>query len=247
MPRFKIRTYTSSIGFNGSSSALVKTSPVGINTGTNNVTVAAWIYLISDALGTVCALDTGLFNTRAMSAGQQGSVYYMFSDGVIVNKSITKAAFQASISTNRWRRIIYSTNGTNIDIFVDGALLTAQTMSISTNALANLFFGKRVLTGVPSQVFNGYMKDIQVYNQYFTLADAQDDFFNAKVQYTPVSSFAMEEGSGTSVADSVGSNSLIGTAISWTTNYIPYKDRYASSGKVATTDRVTTSGRSFIT
>lgn len=247
MPRFKIRTYTSSIGFNGSSSALVKTSPVGINTGTNNVTVAVWIYLTSDVLGTVCALDTGAFNTRAMSAGQLGSVYYMFSDGVIVNKAITKAAFQASISTNRWRRIIYSTNGTNIDIFVDGALLTAQTMSISTNALANLFFGKRVLTGVPSQVFNGYMKDIQVYNQYFTLSDAQRDYFKAELPYTTVSSFAMEEGSGSTIADQVGSNSLTGTDITWTTQYVPFKDRSLATNEVVGSGRTVNTGRSLIT
>ena len=223
--RLCIRPYTNSIAFNGSSSALVKSSPVGINTGTANVTVAAWIYLTSDVLGTVCALDTGGANTRAMIIGQQGGVYYMFSDGVTINRTITKSLFYTRIGLNQWRRIVYSTSGTNVDIWVDGVLLTSQTYTINTNALANLFIGKRTLSGSPGQLFSGYMKDIQVYNQYFTLSDAEVDYFDARHPYTPVSSFLMEEGTGTAIADQVGSNALTATSITWSTTVLPMSAR----------------------
>lgn len=223
--RLCMRPYTNSIAFNGSSSALVKSSPVGINTGTANVTVAAWIYLTSDVLGTVCALDTGGANTRAMIIGQQGGVYYMFSDGVTINRTISKGLFNIRIGLNTWRRIVYSTSGTNIDIWVDGVLLTSQTYTINTNALTNLFIGKRTLSGSPGQLFSGYMKDIQVYNQYFTLSDAEVDYFDARHPYTPVSSFLMEEGSGTAIADQVGSNTLTATSITWSTTVLPMSAR----------------------
>lgn len=223
--RLCIRPYTTSIAFNGSSSALVKASPVGINTGTANVTVAAWIYLTSDVLGTVCALDTGGANTRAFNIGQQGGVYYMFSDGVTINRTISKGLFDSRIGLNKWRRIVYSTSGTTVDIWVDGVLLTSQTYTINTNALANLFIGKRTLSGSPGQLFSGYMKDIQVYNQYFTLSDAEVDYFDARHPYTPVSSFLMEEGTGTAIADQVGSNTLTATSITWSTTVLPMSAR----------------------
>lgn len=247
MPRFKMRPYTSSVSFNGSSSALAKASPTGINTGTANVTVVAWIYLTSDALGTVCALETSSNNTRAMSVGQQGGVYYMFSDGVTINRTISKGLFNIRIGLNTWRRIVYSTSGTNIDIWVDGVLLTSQTMTISTTALANLFLGRRTIAAAPGLLFSGYMKDVQIYNQYFTLSDAKRDYYNAEMPYTAVSSFAMEEGSGSAVADQVGSNSLTGTDITWTTQYVPFKDRSLATNEVVGSGRTVNTGRSLIT
>lgn len=248
--RLRTRSYTSSILFNGSTSGLVKASPVGINTGTNSVTVAAWVYLTSDALGTVCALETLTANTRSMLLGQISNIYYMFSDGVSVNITVSAGLFRARIGTFKWRRVVYSTNGTNIDIWVDGVLLTSQTMSINTNALTNLFLGRRTIGGVAGQVLSGYLKDVSIFNNYFSLSDAEKDYFDAVRPYAPVSSFQMEEGSGTAVADDAGSNSLTATAISWSSLILPMSarvlltdtDRFIQRSIVSSLDVATNAG-----
>ena len=225
--RLAIRPYTSSIRFfqGGVNSSLLKTSPVGINTGTGNVTVTGWFYMTSDAFGTICALETATANTRAMGFGQIAGIYYIFSDGVAVNVTITKFAFETKIGVNKWHRFAFSTNGTNIDVWIDGVLLQSTTMSINTGSLTRLLFGKRIVSGSDIQPFQGYMKDMQIYNNYFTLANAEDDYFNAKQPYTPVSSFLMEEGTGTAIADQVGSNALTATSINWSTTVLPMSAR----------------------
>lgn len=227
MPRLFVRPYTNSIRFyqGGVVSSLLKTNPVGINTGTGNVTVTGWIYLTSDIFGTMCTLETATNNTRAMGFGQLAGIYYVFSDGVSVNVTITKFAFESRIGVNKWRRVAISTNGTNIDIWVDGVLLQSTTMTINTGALTRLLFGKRLIGGIDTQPFQGYMKDMQIYNNYFTLADAETDYYDARNPYTPVSSFLMEEGSGTTIADQVGSNALTAASINWSTFFLPMSAR----------------------
>ena len=225
--RLAIRPYTKSILFyqGGVVSSLVKTTPAGINIGTNPTTVAAWVYMTSDLFGTVLSFEASSGGSRAMGLGQIAGIYYVFSDGITVNKTITKAQFEANVGINKWLRVVFSVSGSNVDVWVNGFNILSTSNAISTGSLARISIGKRFVGGVDIQPFQGYMKDMQIYNNYFTNADAQLDYFDNIRPYTPVSSFLMEEGTGSTVADQVGSNTLTATSINWSSLVLPMSAR----------------------
>lgn len=235
--RLLLRPYTSSIQFyqGGIVSSLVKTSPVGINIGTNPTTVVGWVYLTNETFGTICSFEASSGGSRAMGLGQLAGIYYVFSDGVTINKTILKSTFDTYVGLFTWRRVAVSVSGTNVDVWIDGVNnVLSTTMTINTGSLARISIGKRFVGGVDIQPFQGYMKDFRIYNNYFTAADAAADYFDNARPYTPVSEFLMEEGSGSSVSDQVGSNTLTATSINWTTAILPMSARRL----ITTTDRV---------
>jgi len=242
MPRFKIRDFVNSITLNGSSSFLAKASPTGINNGTNgSVTISGWVYLTSNVLGTFAELHVNGTTSPAFGIGQSGGAYYVFSDRVNAgnNKTITTAAFNNSVGLNRWVMLTYVLTSTNITVYAGATAIlptTALGTSISAGTISSLFIGKGQDVGQSDiQFLSGIIKDFRIFNGALTSTEVSNLYYNGVSPASIASAFVMGEGSGTTVADSVGSNSLTATSITWGTS-VPLAPRVAASNRFVIRD-----------
>lgn len=249
MPRLYTRPYTTSVAFDGSSSCLTKTSPTGINNGTNgSLTVAGWAFLRNDTLSTLFELHRGGGTGIAFSVGQQGGSYIYFSDRVngANNRGMTTNQFKSLIGIGRWRHVAYVLTSLNVTMYVDGVSLgTPADFAVPINAgtASALFMGKGQTTGnVDIQFFYGMMKDWRAFNGALTATEIANLYYRNAVPSSCVDEWLMEEGTGTSVADSVGSNNLTGTSITWSAN-VPLKNRANASMRTAAAARTDASAR----
>lgn len=225
MPRLRIRDYSNSVAFDGSVSFsyLAKATPTGINTGTGSRYIMGWVYLTTNALGAVTTWKVNGMQSPAFSLGQLSNVFYWGLDSVNGgnNLTMTAAEFGANFPLNKWIHVAFAFTTTTANLFVNGVLLksTAWGVAINTGTYNNLFLGKtQTAAQVDLYQFNGGMKDMIFGNGALTAQEALDNCYLGTVPSTAVSRFLMSEGSGTTVTDSIGSNSMTATNIVWSTN-----------------------------
>ena len=234
MSRLFLRPYTKSVAFNGSLSSLEKTSPTGINNGTNgSVTVSGWVYLTSESLATFAELYVSGGTSPAFGVGLAGS-YYLFSDRVNAtnNRTITQAAFQQYIGLNRWVYLTYVLTSTQITVYAGATAIldTALGTAINCGTLSSVMVGNgRLTSGTLTQPLQGYMKDVLFFNGALSAAEVSKLYYYNIRPSSLVASYLMEEGSGTSIADGTGSNTLTATSITWSNTQLPTKARTAIS------------------
>lgn len=220
--RFKTRSYTSSVAFNGSSSVLTKATPVGINTGTSNRSAMGWIYLNDDlVLSTFVQFKVNSAQSVSFTLGKLSGTYYYALDTINGgnNKTMTAAQFKANFPTRTWIHIAFIATTTTISLYVNGVVLidaAAWGTAINTGAYNNLFLGK-TQDSAQANVYwlNGNLKDVVIVNSALTSTEIQEHYYNGTFPSATVSSFFMEENTGSSVADGTGSNSLTGSNITW--------------------------------
>jgi hypothetical protein len=242
MPRFKIRNYVNSVKLDGTSSFLVKASPSGINNGTNgSVTVSGWVKLDSAVLGTFAELHVNGATSPAFGLGSTGGSYFVFSDRVNAanNKIITAAAFNTYIGLNNWVLMTYVLTSTNITVYAGAtAILPTSALGtpISAGTISSLFIGKGQTTAQADiQFLQGTIKDFRIFNGALTSTEVSDLYYNGVVPSSIVATYAMSEGSGTTIADSTGSNSMTATSITWSTD-VPLAARSAVANRFNITD-----------
>ena len=234
MSRLFLRPYTKSVAFNGSLSSLEKTSPTGINNGTNgSVTVSGWVYLTSESLATFAELYVSGGTSPAFGVGLAGS-YYLFSDRVNAtnNRTITQAAFQQYIGLNRWVYLTYVLTSTQITVYAGATAIldTALGTAINCGTLSSVMVGMgRSVAGALIQPVGGYMKDVLFFNGALSAAEVSKLYYYNIRPSSLVASYLMEEGTGSTVADGTGSNTLTATGITWSTTVLPTRARTAIS------------------
>lgn len=233
MSRLFLRPYTKSVAFDGSVSILEKTSPTGINNGTNgSVTVSGWVYLTSELLSTFAELYVSGNTSPAFGLGQQGSVYYVFSDRVNAgnNSTITKASFYQNIGLNRWTMMTYVLTSTRIAVYANATQILDNALGVAINAgtLSSITVGNgRLTSGTLTQPLQGYMKDVLFFNGALSAAEVTKLYYYNIRPSSLVASYLMEEGSGSTIADGTGSNNLTGASITWSSTYLPTQARTA--------------------
>lgn len=237
MPRFKIRNYANSVKLDGTSSFLVKASPSGINNGTNgSVTVSGWVKLDSAVLGTFAELHVNGATSPAFGIGSTGGSYFVFSDRVNAanNKIITAATFNTYIGLNNWVMLTYVLTSTNITVYAGTtAILPTSALGtpISAGTISSLFIGKgQTSAQADIQFLPGTIKDFRIFNGALSSTEVSDLYYNGVVPSSIAASYLMSEGSGTTIADSVGSNNLTATSITWATD-VPLAARSTASNR----------------
>ena len=232
--RFIQRNANAAISLDGSTSFLAKASPTGINNGTNgSISFSGWMYLTSNVLGTVVELHVNSGTSPSFGMGQQGGVYYLFSDRVnaLNNKTITTAAFSQYIGLGRWVRMTYVLTSTEISVYAGKiALLSASALGTAINAgtISSLFLGKGQTVGqVDIQPLGAYLKDWRAFNGALTQTEVNGLVDYNIIPSSVVSGWGMDEGAGSTVTDAIGTNNLTGTALTWTSDR-PFAAKKAS-------------------
>lgn len=239
MARFTIRPYTSSITFNGSSSVLTKTTPVGLNTGTTSRSAMGWIYLTDNTvLSTFVMFKVNGAQSVSFTLGKlSGSYFYAF-DTVNAgnNKTMTAAQFNANFPLRTWIHIAFIATTTTVSLYVNGEVLinaAAWGTAINTGAYDKLLIGKTEDSAQADVYwFKGKMKDVVIVNGALSANQIRGNYYYGDIPAATVSRFLMEEGTGLAVADSIGSNSLSGSNVTWSTNLLPFRPRVVATQKL---------------
>lgn len=230
--RIENRTYAGSIIFDGATSELSKTTPTGLNTGTDPLSFVTWGYMSSSAIATFADLKSSTLSRRFV-LGYTG-LCYMFSDGVNGTNSITLTDAQFGlIGLNRYVRLAWVVTTSSVSLYANGALVKTASLGVALNTAAytTLLLGAG-FSGPPRiQLLNGRQTDAYFTNSALTAAEVLADYVDATYPANMASAWAMNELTGTDVIDRIGSNNLTGSAIVWTTD-APRKSRVAPSGRV---------------
>ena len=120
MARFKIRSYTNSITFDGSTSFLAKATPANLNTGTNSRSVMGWVFLRDQtALGTFAQFKVNSTQSVGFCLGSLAGTYYYALDTVNAgnNKTMSAALFKANFPVGKWVHVAFVATTTTISVY----------------------------------------------------------------------------------------------------------------------------------
>lgn len=237
MSRVYLRPYTKSLVLNGASLYATKANPSGINTGTNSRSMSGWVWLKADDLGCFVQFKTNSVQSPAGTLGQLSGTYYFALDTVNGgnNLTITKAQFQANFPLMRWIHVAWVFTTTSASLYANGSLVKTQSwgVALNTGTYDNLHVGKAT-TAAQAEIYflNGYLKDVRIHNGAISATEITNEYYYNQASSTLVDKYLMEEGSGTTIADSIGSNSLT-TNAAWSSTNVPTAARSASARRVA--------------
>jgi len=144
-------------------------------TGTPSMSVFGWAKL--SGAGTFIGIDK--YNSQGGSTGGANIGYYLafFDTGVttVVRAGFgdgveTKIDASTNINDGAWHLVGWTWDGSDVNIYVDGALDFTQpyTTSITDNSQA-LSLGKRI--DLPTNLYTGLMDDIRIYNRALSSSD----------------------------------------------------------------------------
>lgn len=251
MPHLLIRPYTSAVALDGSSSFLTKASPSGINYGTNPLTFAAFVTLRSNSLMCLFQMKkAGLNQSPGFLIGQLAGTYYFGFDTSNAgnNLTITKAQFDAAITVGTPVRLAYVMTTSSLSLYANGSLVKTQSWGVAINSPApdSILMGKGVDNGGTNVYFaNAILNDANAYNAALSGSEVSNEYYSNIRPSSLASSWLMGEGSGSSVADGTGSNTLTGTSIAWSTA-VPTRARTIASARTLASPRDIASPRTAI-
>jgi len=167
-------SYGGSGYFNGSTDYLNNSSATGINVGSSDFTVEAWVYLNSNSN------YSGVFSSFGTASGNFGIFLGFLNTGVLTasvgNASGSPAAVDVSsssaVTTNTWNHVAFVRNGTSHKLYLNGVNVGTTT---ATSAIvgSTTFVVGRYYYNVSNYYLNGYISNVRlvssaVYTANFT-------------------------------------------------------------------------------
>ncbi len=186
---------------------------------TGSYSVAAWVKLNNlngwqTAVSQDWATISGFYLQYGAALGNKFGFSLQSSDSV--SSTSTRALSNASPVAGAWYHIVGVRDSTNnqIKLYVNGSLNASQAYSAPWSAAGNTVIGRGKWNGGSVDWFNGAMDDVRIYNR--VLSDSEvSGLYNAGTQSGLASYWKFDEASGTTAADSSGSNNtatLLGSA-----------------------------------
>ncbi len=219
-----------SLQMNGSNSVISKSSPTGLPIGTSPRSVITSMFFITDTVGCVVDLHVNGAQSFAPILGNLAGTYVIFSDRINAGNNLTMTSdeFHKLVGVGKSRRVVYTYDGaTSLKLYVDGKLGKVMTLGVplNTGTINTLLVasGQTAAQG-PLYPFNGYTQDTIICNTELTPTEIADEFFTGKVPASAVTRIKTDEGTGTTAADSIGTNHCTITNATWS-SYSRYKSR----------------------
>ncbi len=205
------------LSFDGSNDSVYVANSSSLNTATTGLTVSAWVYRNANQQGFVSVLSR-----------QQGNSYYErfylgFENGNyrwLVNTTSGYSDFTlgGAAPLGQWLHLVGTFDGTDVKLYVNGALQFSSphsgTLPTDTTGLT-IGANYNDAAHTAQEVFNGKIDEVNVYAQALT---AQDVSALSQTKSGPIVSLALDEGSGTTAADSSGNGNsgTLQNGASWT-------------------------------
>lgn len=237
--RFLIRDFLNAIYFNGSSLQGINIPANAVlQPGSGSFAVSLWFKPYTLGAGSkILVQQNPLDYANGYLLNQSGNdlLCYVKSGGPI----ITATNFFGSF-LNRWMHItLVADAGTGIVKLYRNGVLFDQSAVVSWNITANVGVGIGSVPQFGTNAANGIADDIIFWKGSIPSAsDVLDLYLKGILNVAPVARYKCDEGSGTTTADSIGSNTAsLQNSASWSAD-VPLKNRVSVSGRVAVSGRV---------
>lgn len=227
MTRFLVRDFGTALNFSGASNKIDCGSDF---IGTSACTITAWINARSlGGSSGARILDNGktIFKMAATSAVQ------LQSDGATTVGSAT-----SGVTFKTWAFISATRTSVGVtNIYINGVLSSAANQSSGTPAsgTTNVVIGNN---NAASRNFDGFIDEVRVYNRVLSSIELLSLYYNGITGTGQISSYLLDEGSGTTAIDSSGSNTGTITGATYTTNVVCKLRNSASTRTLAATRSV---------
>lgn len=221
MPRFTVRNFSYSGSFNGTDN-YVSIGTLGTlgSSLASGLTVSVWVKsklaTAMTMLGTRVSSTNMYVNFKLNSQSGSNNANYMQFQFVDANSTALNGYAQVQkVNNGDWHHLVATMNpsGSAITMYMDGNAVTVtynnQNTPSSFNNFANaMFIGALNNNGaVATPYYKGLLDEVTIWNSVLTASEVSDLYYKGQVSgKTPVSYHKFDEGTGTSVADSSGSN-----------------------------------------
>ncbi|MFP4314260.1 MAG: LamG-like jellyroll fold domain-containing protein, partial [Alphaproteobacteria bacterium] len=187
------------------------------------VTLSVWIHPNDlSSLQTVLMTDDWAdegsnYYGIAMQIGSNGTVSASFGDGTgsLDNDRRTKVSNTGLINVGQWHHVVaVIQDSSNMDLYVNG-VSAGGSFSGTASSLAYQATSQPKLSSINSQIFNGRLDDVRMYNRVLSAAEIGDLYeLGARIGIDNglVGYWKLDETSGTTAADSSG-NGLDGNML----------------------------------
>jgi hypothetical protein len=152
-------------------STYVNVAPSSTLNVTNQLTIEAWINMAAQAGGP----QHYIVDSRD---GSSTGGYGLNVDTELIQFWIGQRwpDFSVSITTGAWHHVVGTYDGTTMVVYVDGTSVgSAPFSAVSSPSTAPLFIGQRYTS---SEIFNGLMDEVAIYNRALSPADVQQRYQN---------------------------------------------------------------------
>ncbi len=137
---------------------------------TAQLSIAFWIKSATNSKVILSKDDTGSNRAFQIYKDSSGKLNFITVSGATVSTTVESTA---SIDDNRWHRVVCTYTGSAKNMYVDGTLITTQSVSGAiNNASVNLFMGK---LGNNTSYLSGSLSDVQIWDKAFDSDDVLYD------------------------------------------------------------------------
>jgi hypothetical protein len=203
--------------------------------GNTSRTIEAWVKTSTSTNGVVANWGNTLTNQRSGLIVVNNHLYYVGENNDLQGS--------VNISTNSWHHVAITFDGTTLKLYVDGALDNSSTKSFNTTG-TTLRIGQRSVGDAGSELFNGIIDELRIWNVARTQAELQANRF-AEIPGNStglVAYYKMNETTGLSLTDASSNNvtSTLTAAANWIPSNAPGSfTTYAWTPGGATTSAIT--------
>ncbi len=205
--------------FNGSDDYVGIADAANLQFGTGDFTVTGWV--LTRQLG-YTGSNSGVFISKEVPLGTGGFELAIYTTGIVAHVSTFTGFPSVAIAANVWYYVTLTRASGTCNVYINGGVaLTATSTGSVSNIGTDLYFGTRFNDVAGSAWFNGKLYDWQAYNTALTGAQV-NTLYNTGGTIGGaglVSRWKYDEGTGSTVGDSVDSNpgSWNGSLPHWST------------------------------
>ena len=183
---------------------------------TRNLTLEAWVRPDTLANGTaVISKASGSIGSTA--AGYLLSPSWGTPLGGVGASGTLRSVTAPAISTGTWSHLAFTSDGTNLSIYINGAL--ARTVATGISAATTTADLKLGFNQLWSTYFDGQIDEVRIYDVTLSQSQIQADKDTAVgLDQYPVAAYSFDEGTGTTLTDSARSHNGTISGATWTTS-----------------------------
>lgn len=156
----------------------------------------------------------GSLNGYSVSVGGDGEIRLYYFSGV--NHILDYDTLVGTLTENVYNRVVVTVSTSGADIYINGEFIIHRDWAGTATAPTTTETLKMgVYPSTPSRYYNGFISETAIYNRAITLSEVIDIQLETPVTNSLVSKWFFNEGKGTVINDSVGSNNGTINGATW--------------------------------
>ena len=189
--RWQGRTYTS-WDFDGSNDYVQLTEKFNFLHNGNNGSIALWIYMTdypSSVDGAMFDTHGGQSTSVGVAFGIRQSSGKLYANILADGDSWYVAESASAITKDAWHHVVYTYDGSDINLYLDGNSTPVGTVSAGSpktaSASNDAVLGKQIVTGYTDGFYNGLCDQLLIYDDILTTGEISALYNSGNADHTP--------------------------------------------------------------